>query len=799
MECISSMPRVPDFDWSVDDDPVFAQPEPPPPPPAPRGPAWWRRALRWQTAIIVVVAIALVALGLWLERWWRHQRLVDAIQANVTAVDQARLAGDLERLEQLRVGYWPSEIDLAPQALGQRVTTLQPDLLAFPEPGRVITVTAISPGQVLATIARRFASPPLVGGPAETVWLETLQFQQAEDGDWRQAKPPRATPAESQDHASRFVDWQYLAEDEAYVLAFAPQIDGILAAACERAACPAGTRIRISLTDPSNQAAPRFILGMALFDVLQSGRVTAGFVRLSRPSARGLPGDAAALVAERQSLGLHALAALMFDRWPDAPGSNTPRTAVWIALWVRLADQLALEPQRPGEWVLPDPADTLSTPWAATTLGQTGPADAVHTQIRVNRLTGKLGSRAEALLIQALPTSEDPVHWLADALGSDLDQARTRWEALGEPLSLPLSETAFGDYAVTCGDGLYLASIGDRAARSLLVGARAAPSWGAAWSPDGQRLATSTGVVFDLGRHQAYSIPSYGLFQSSPTWLPDGRLAFSTPPEWAGTPRGGLSVFDPRTLAVTDLSDSSLYALSPSPDSRWLAVNGWPGEQERTWVGLLPSEAEGAIPLWLAPGDGPTWSPDGRWLMFFDYDRGALPLLHLMAIAPAGPAGPGLMIDVADAFRQEGAGWVDSFAFGPAGDSVTFRYTAYDSGSVRQFGARLTLPDGQLSFRRWPDDQLTQLTVIPGAGLYEWRPDTQTIVLRDAFDGLPERVIASEAKLIFSPVWPTLDTTTGAVYFFEPFASYVWRSPTDPASTLELLDLPCAYPLPRPP
>jgi Tol biopolymer transport system component len=169
--------------------------------------------------------------------------------------------------------------------------------------------------------------------------------------------------------------------------------------------------------------------------------------------------------------------------------------------------------------------------------------------------------------------------------------------ALGEGADPTWSRTGVLAYDIF--DGPYLDSAGFVAGSRTIRGDLAGPSW----SPDGRRLAYTGDDVFVMNRDGTHRRRlAHG---SDPHWSPDGRwIAYRTSNEThidLVSPDGKQH----RRLATVEPSDASIVW---SPGGARLAVG-------TTIVTFATGKARH---LGLSLGDypGPSWSPDGRWLVY---------------------------------------------------------------------------------------------------------------------------------------------------------------------------------------
>jgi Tol biopolymer transport system component len=132
---------------------------------------------------------------------------------------------------------------------------------------------------------------------------------------------------------------------------------------------------------------------------------------------------------------------------------------------------------------------------------------------------------------------------------------------------------------------------------------------GISWSPDGKKIAFSnrTATIFTVNADGSDETPiDFSGGEGDPAWSPDGtRIAFQK--------GGDIYAMDPDGTNQTPTTTGAAFDAAPawSPDGKKIAF-----ECTRGPTGIWVMDANGANPVFIAPGSRPNWSPDGAKLAF---------------------------------------------------------------------------------------------------------------------------------------------------------------------------------------
>jgi Tol biopolymer transport system component len=254
------------------------------------------------------------------------------------------------------------------------------------------------------------------------------------------------------------------------------------------------------------------------------------------------------------------------------------------------------------------PVDCSATCTAPASCGEAGCAPPTGRIAFVSDRTGtKLiyVANADGSGVAPLTAGELPA-WSADGLNIAFSSAGGIWvidaNGTNEPRFLraggsPTWSPDGAKIAYQGSDGIYVMNADSSDPRLLISNEFAAGGWGEygvfspAWSPDGQRIAFVRAnyeepfAIYTMladGSGAPTAVPTGGWAQDTPAWLPDGRIGFATVGDWVDPNTNVLSSADQIASATASGSDLKVYVTS--------GTRGYVGD--------------------------PTWSPDGRSLLF---------------------------------------------------------------------------------------------------------------------------------------------------------------------------------------
>jgi Tol biopolymer transport system component len=317
---------------------------------------------------------------------------------------------------------------------------------------------------------------------------------------------------------------------------------------------------------------------------------------------------------------------------------------------------------------------------------------------------------------------------------------------------------------------LYLLRVGGDRAISLT--SDPAEDWGAAFSPDGERIAFRSerdgGGIFVMGAtgESVRRVTSAGF---DPAWSPDGkRLAYST--EAVADPNARQSiallwVVEVESGAATRRTETDAVQPVWSPDGRRIAYWANDGGQRDVWTIGVETGEPVAVTQDAATDWSPEWSPDGRWL-YFASDRGGSMNLWRVAIDSATGKAAGTPQPVTNGTR--GIGFARF-----AKDGAQIAAMAYErSYEQTLYAVDQREPERSKRIRTLRSPSASWCSVAPGGGSLACRTSgvpEDIVVVRS--DGGELRRLTSDAVKDRHPIW---DPTGARLAFFSMRGGTGW-------------------------
>lgn len=257
----------------------------------------------------------------------------------------------------------------------------------------------------------------------------------------------------------------------------------------------------------------------------------------------------------------------------------------------------------------------------------------------------------------------------------------------------------------------------------------------ATWSPDGQQIAFVSNragpprlYIMDANGHQITSLPTrFGAFGGS-AWMPDGqRIIFRS--SVRGSPKLALYNLESAESYLLNITGASDSPVIWSPNSQWLIYVSYRDGNPRLYVvspdcNTDPDGCQYNERLLMDSGYvrwPPTWSPDGRWLVFTGITRRD-PELYKVAVncttAPSDCIGEVVALTDNDALDY-------APAFAPDGHAIAF--LSNRDGDTAIYLMNPDTGEAQRLTRR----SLNGKTLI-------WSPDSSQIVLESVEDSRPD-------------------------------------------------------------
>lgn len=416
------------LDWTIDETPFRALPEfseptwnPLPPPAAPSVPV-----ARLGFSMVAVVGV--VVLAVWLSRAAVALEREQAVRRVVAAEDQAGLDRDvaaLLRLSDPAGGVW-LEQRLERVEAGQPVPLPIRLLRPLGLTGRVLAVRELTPGLVLAEVAR-----PYVGPDSWQYRFVLPQFYQQSSDGWRRVPAPEAYWGELEVRTGRYVTLSAHAVDRAFADELLPYLDTQLGRICALLACPPGALLTITLSANSYQRLelpplrPHDPSLLALLPPVVT-RFPDYALLLPSPHDVGYPLDEAGRAVWRRSIAVQALFAAA-DRAAFGRGTReTVGNAFFLALVARLAVHLELDDPRALAVQLDPIPETLDAEelWGFRFGVWSRPDLVRHALAMLNTWLAGRPAETDGVLLRELEAADSWEAWLTAGLGVTPERAQ---------------------------------------------------------------------------------------------------------------------------------------------------------------------------------------------------------------------------------------------------------------------------------------------------------------------------------------------------------------------------------------
>ncbi len=229
------------------------------------------------------------------------------------------------------------------------------------------------------------------------------------------------------------------------------------------------------------------------------------------------------------------------------------------------------------------------------------------------------------------------------------------------------------------------------------------------WSPDGRKIAFASRrsgnwdiYVYDVPRGELTQITRDKAFDGGPTWSPDSQwLAYES------YKNGNLDIYlikGDRSQGPIQLTYDSVAEYSPvwSPSGRHIAYTSWQtGNPDIYLRSLNDAEGEFVLNVTESPAvyeDGAAFSPDGRFLAYYDESAG-FPVVRARPLTPDYTfAGEAINLNLQG---KEPTWSPDSQSFVAVYDRAPFSYLV--AGTQEAFGVvpQMFVSQGQISSPSW--------------------------------------------------------------------------------------------------
>lgn len=627
------------LDWDITDAPGSEEPQPALP--ASLGHAPLSHRWPWAAVGLVMGVIVLVIVGALVYAGWTHANTRLAIEHALTQEAQVVEAHNIDELEAFYnadASDW-GETYLRWALDKQSAPRPQPFLYPLTTTGQLTALEPFGPNIMQAEVARPFSNTQ-----GQVLTFTTTYFFAFNADQWQRIAPPENFWGRQLAYVGPYLTLYYWEPDQALVDELGPYLTNLLTQVCAEWECPADYTYELYLTDllpnplvladPPSDAHPTDPL---FFDVLLTHRLYAreSIFRMASPRIMGYPADNASRDYFLRAVGWLVLGQTSAHLgYREAQNFNPLLNHFYFGLLAETGARLGLDAPPPdppliihdfsalgwlgdsGNWL------SLTTPGARARLRA---AWAIAHQLAQNESGG-----AEARLLQALWNENAPgLNWLANGLNLSLEAAQARFDgALNRAVQIQSQVSGQFDWALWCNAGPAVLKLSDGEARYLLTEADNSNFFyggSVAWAADGRHLFVSgyglladmpTGLIRWISRPLASYPDQY-------TLLTDDLLAYIA---WSSiesnsSPSSTLRFQHLRDPLQAPPAIENIWAYTVSPDQQFIAF-AYRGDVDAAFtasrVRVIP--AAGGPLVWEGAGVSPHWAPDGRQLIYTEYD-----------------------------------------------------------------------------------------------------------------------------------------------------------------------------------